>query len=228
MKFKDLAWGAFLYANANRGTYGERIYDKLVSDIEFLKRLQDNPSISDFEEIRDFVAHFGVRFIPKNFAEAHLTPIWPARRPNVQALARESLETVNLSDPAIRHALVGVFEWPYWVWGGDTVKSKVLHFFNIHLFVMWDDEISGTYVGAEGYLEFLKQMQTEAREVIVDFQKLYPSSHIESFLSEKLGYGTHRPLTKFIDQYNWITITKGWPNSLPSWLIDLYMERNEG
>jgi hypothetical protein len=69
MRFRDLAWGAFLYRNQNKGTSGERIYSKLMDDNEFLARLQDSPSQEDFERIREFVAHFGVPWIPKAFAK---------------------------------------------------------------------------------------------------------------------------------------------------------------
>ena len=64
MKFKELAWGAFTYKNVNKGTQGTTIYNELVSDIEFLKRLQTSPGLGDCERIRDFLVHFGVRFTP--------------------------------------------------------------------------------------------------------------------------------------------------------------------
>jgi len=67
-------------------------------------------------------------------------------------------------------------------------------------------------------------MQIQAREAIADFEKLHHSSSVEAFLSEKLGYETRRPLTKLIDQCNWITISEGWPCSPPDWLLDLYLK----
>jgi hypothetical protein len=225
MKFRDLAWGAFLYRNRNRGTHGERIYNDLIGDNKFLGRLQDNPLLDDFERIRDFVAHFGVHWIPKAFAKEHLLPLWPTLKPHIIALAEETLETVDFSNPPIQEAIIRAFNWPFEVWGSDTVRSKVLHFFNVRLFVMWDNRISDPYhVGGEGYLEFLRQTQIQAREAIADFEKLHDSSSVEAFLSEKLGYETKRPLTKLIDQYNWITISEGWPCSPPDWLLDFYLK----
>jgi hypothetical protein len=107
--------------------------------------------------------------------------------------------------------------WPFWVWGSDTVRSKVMHFFNVRLFVTWDDRISGPYsVSGEGYFEFLKQMQIQARESIADFENLHHSCSVEVLLSEKLGYETKRPLAKLIDQYNWITINEGWSYRPPN------------
>ena len=211
-----------MYANAEKGTHGERIYTELIDDGDFQERLQNDPQLEDFEKVRNFVVHFGVRFIPKEFATTHLLPVWPMIKPHIGALAGETLETVDFGSEVVRNAIIGAYDWPSWVWGRATVKSKVLHFFNVRLFVMWDDVISRPYGGdAEGYLEFLQAMQIQAKEAIANFKILYPSSSIEAFLSEKIGYSTPRPLTKLIDQFNWITSTKSWPDSLPHWLMDL-------
>jgi hypothetical protein len=225
MKFRDLAWGAFLYRNQNSGTYGERIYSDLTGDSKFLERLQNNPLLDDFERIRDFVAHFGVHWIPKAFAKEHLLPLWPTLEPHIAVLAKETLETVDFSKPPIQEAIIRAFNWPSWVWGSSTVRSKIMHFFNVRLFVMWDDKISRPYPAVgEGYLEFLSQMQIEAREAIADYEKLHHSFPVEAFLSVKLGYETKRPLTRLIDQYNWITISKSWPSSPPDWLLEYYLK----
>ena len=222
MRFRELAWGAFLYANANRGTAGERIYDELIADISLLNRLQHQPELDDFQKIRDFIAHFGVHQIPTNFAAQELSPLWPTLSSHILTLADESLETADLDSPHIREAISVVFNWPIWTWGsgGSTVKSKVIHFFNVRLFMMWDEGISRPYFGPEGYAQFLRDMQTEAREAIADFHVLYPSANIEAFLSQNLGYTAQRPITKFIDQYNWITIARGWPRNPPQWLLE--------
>jgi hypothetical protein len=65
-------------------------------------------------------------------------------------------------------------------------------------------------------------MQIEAQEVVDDFKKLGIIVDIEEYLSEKLGYPTKRPLSKYIDQYNWITTTKDWSSEIPRWLLDIY------
>jgi len=223
VKFKELAWGAFTYKNVNKGTQGTTIYNELVSDIEFLKRLQISPGLGDCERIRDFLVHFGVRFTPKDFAEKHLLPLWPHLQPSISLLAQRTIQTIDFTNPQIQDAIIHAFNWPFGVWGSDTVKSKVLHFFNVQLFVMWDEGISQPYkVGAEGYLSFLIKTQEEAKAVIADFNKLYPSYQLATYLSKKLGYPTTRPLTKLIDQYNWITIAKEWPAEPPDWLLEIY------
>ena len=76
---------------------------------------------------------------------------------------------------------------------------------------MWDSDIQSAYtelVGAEGYLEFLREMQTQAKEVIREFKELSLPGSPESFLSQRLGCPITRPLTKLLDMYNWMVITK--------------------
>ncbi|MFW6116701.1 MAG: hypothetical protein ACOC6F_03145, partial [bacterium] len=176
MKFRDLAWGAFLYANQNRGTQGQTRYDSLVRDRAFLQRLQDNPALDDFERLRDFLVHFGVRHAPKRLAQEQLNA-WHQLKPHVERLSNERLETSNLFDAGVVNAIKGAFgclQWPT-VWGGDTVASKVLHFFNVHLFMMWDGDIQSAYgvsSGPVGYLEFLRGMSAQAKEALQDFGHL--------------------------------------------------------
>lgn len=227
MRFRDLAWGAFLYMNRNNGTHGERDYEDLLTDDGFQKRLQNNPQPDDFKRIRNFVAHFGVPWVPKEFAEKYLQPIWSTLKPHISTLSRVTLDKANFSDSQIQNAVIRAFDWPPGAarWGSDTVKSKVLHFFNIQLFVMWDKSISDPYKGGgEGYLEFLKEMQIQAKEAINDFIELRQSSSVEVFLSEKLGYTKCRPLSKLIDQYNWVITSQKWPSRPPNWLLKLYFK----
>lgn len=227
MKFRDLAWGAFIYANLSKETHGESRYNNLVSSETFLRRLQQNPLLDDFEKLRDFLVHFGVHQAPKVLPAKHLH-IWPELKPYVEVLQSQTLETVDLSDTEIQNAIKSAFSYLQFpnVWGGDTVASKVLHFFNVHLFVMWDWDIQIAYrkpYGPEGYLEFLQEMQSQAKEAIGGFNRLCLSGSPESFLSQRLDYQSIRPLTKFLDEYNWVTITKKWPSSPPNWLLNLYL-----
>lgn len=226
IKFRELAWGALVYANSYKGKQGTRIYDSLVGDGAFLKRLQKKPSLDDFEKLRNFLVHFGVPQAPKTLPQQQLHA-WPLLKPHIKVLHNERLETCDLSDSKMQEAIKGAFRclrWPF-VWGSDTVPSKVLHFFNVYLFVMWDSDIRSEYTElpeAEGYLEFLRKIQTQAKEVIREFKELSLPGSPESFLSQRLGYPITRPLTRFLDMYNWMTITEKWPSSPPDWLLRLF------
>lgn len=224
MKFKDLAWGAFTFAGMTRNDYMSP-YQDLTNDAIFLSTLKTNPSLDEFQRLRDFLTHYGVPWAPINLASQYLS-IWPSLKPHISRLASETLESTDLEQEDIANSVKSAYsclQWPN-VWGGDTVASKVLHFFNIQLFVMWDNDIQIAYgkpYGASGYLEFLKEMQNHATEAITDFKQLNLPGTPSLFLSQQMGYEVIRPLTKLLDDYNWVTITKRWPSELPDWLLDL-------
>lgn len=221
MRFDELGWTAFVYARLNGIN---TVYEAMVRDKGLLTRLQDRPSINDFQRIRDFLVHFGVHVTPINYAE-QLLPLWPRLEPNVKALAGEKLETCDLNSHLKCTRISDIYDCLYFdAWGGDTVVSKVLHFFNVSLFPMWDTDISIEYTtkaGSSGYLEFLKAMKQHAIEAIEDFKQRNLRGQPSEFLSRELEHTFNRPLTKFLDDYNWVTITRGWPQNIPDWLLDL-------
>lgn len=224
MKFKDLAWGAFAFAGMTRKDYMSP-YQALATDSTFLSTLKTNPSINEFQRLRDFLTHFGVPWAPINLASQYMS-IWSSLQPCISRLTSEILENSDFGQEDIADAVKAAYsylQWPH-VWGGDTVASKVLHFFNIQLFVMWDNDIQSNYgkpYGASGYLEFLKEMQNHAIEALIDFKQLNLPGTPSLYLSQQLGYTGVRPLTKLLDDYNWVTITKRWPSELPDWLSSL-------
>lgn len=186
-------------------------------------RLQTNPTLEDFEKLRDFLVHYGVPWAPKDLAHKHLS-VWPSLRPHIQQLSTERLETCDFNNRQIRDEILAAFNCLlFGAWGAETVVSKVLHFFNVSLFVMIDSPLMmhfGKY-GSRGYLEFLQNMQIKAAKILIDFQQLGFSGRPEEFLSRVLNYRSIRPLTKLIDDYNWVTISQGWPKTPPDWLLDL-------
>ena len=137
MKFAELAWGAYVWGNLNRDTYGYERYETLASDAEFLGRLPSEPSLDDFKRLRDFLVHFGVHYAPKDLAQQYIS-VWPQLKPYVQRLVGETLEKCDFQNSEICTCIQSAFgclQWPT-VWGGDTVASKVIHFFNPRFFVM--------------------------------------------------------------------------------------------
>jgi hypothetical protein len=80
---------------------------------------------------------------------------------------------------------------------------------------MWDEAIrEDTRLRAadtaDGYLEFLKKMRNTAKRVVEDFRVSYSDEKMGPavFLSRKLGLHPPLSLAKFIDEYNWITVTR--------------------
>lgn len=224
MTFKELAWGAFIF---KAGYRDYSIYQPLASDKDYLLRLQTNPTLEDFKKLRNFLVHYGVPWAPKDLPQKHLS-VWPRLQPHIQRLSTERLETCDFNSRQIQDEILAAFNCLlYGTWGAETVVSKVLHFLNLSLFVMIDSPIMIRFnkFGSQGYLEFLQDMQREAVEVLNDFQQLGLSAHLEEFLSHELNYSSIRPLTKLIDDYNWVTITRGWPKIPPDWLLDLFVRK---
>ncbi len=225
MKFRDLAWGAFLFAGSD---YPTEQYDILAADSDFLQHVSLNPSIEHFQKLRDFLTHYGVPWAPKDLAGQYLA-VWPRLQGHIHKLSGLRLDNCDLGKPEIYEAIASAYEClqsPH-VWGSSTVASKTLHFFNIDLFMMWDADIEFRYrhqFGTRNYVEFLQKMQGLAFEMIADFRELSMAGEPAAYLSKKLGYKYARPLTKFLDDYNWITVTKRWPSSIPEWLLNLHSE----
>jgi len=222
LTFKELAWGAFIF-KAGYGDYS--IYQPLASDRDYLLRLQTNPTIEDFEKLRNFLVHYGVPWAPKDLPQKHLS-VWPRLQPHIQRLSNERLETCDFNSRQIQDEISAAFNCLLFrTWGAETVVSKVLHFLNLSLFMMIDSPIMMRFSksGSQGYLDFLHDMQREAAEALNDYQQLGLPGRFEEFLSRALNYDGIRPLTKLIDDYNWVTITRGWPKTPPNWLFDLFV-----
>jgi hypothetical protein len=222
MKFKELAWGAFVFKNGYGDIYD---YQKIALDGAFLGRLRSEPSIDEFQRLRDFLVHYGVPWAPKSLAQQYQS-VWPSLRPFLHELSTERLETCIFEETRIQEEIVAVFDaLLHKTWGSYTVVSKVLHLFNTDLFVMVDGPIMTEYkkTGSRGYVEFLQEMQREVCELLQDFKQLGLPGTPHEHLSRMLDYQSVRPLTKLIDDYNWVTITKGWPNTPPDWLVGLFV-----
>ena len=81
----------------------------------------------------------------------------------------------------------------------DAAASKTLHMLIPDLFVMWDREIKRSAPG--GYAAYQRQMHTLARRLAAEVG--VPIREVETQLQERLGYRVRKPLTKYLDEYNW-------------------------
>lgn len=221
--FGRLAWGAFIFASLTTrkdSREPDPAYQCVIRDTALLHRLQNEPRLDDFRVLREFLTKYGVHFARKDLPN-QLATVFPDLKPTIGSLATCSLANTDLAK--VKQEIVICYEiltGPR-VWGGDTVASKLLHFLNPDLFVMWDDsirnKIPGTGTGC--YLTFLKRSQESAQRTIEDFNRRQQQESLENYLSQRLGYLTTRPLTKFLDDCNWVFITKNWPDTPPSWLL---------
>ena len=82
---------------------------------------------------------------------------------------------------------------------GDAAASKTLHMLIPDLFVMWDKEIKRSEPG--GYGAYQRHMHTLARRLAAEVG--VPIRKLETQLQARLGYRARKPLTKYLDEYNW-------------------------
>ena len=81
----------------------------------------------------------------------------------------------------------------------DAATSKTLHMLIPELFVMWDKEIKRSAPG--GFGAYQRQMHTLARRLAAEAG--VPIGELETRVQERLGYRARKPLTKYLDEYNW-------------------------
>jgi hypothetical protein len=84
---------------------------------------------------------------------------------------------------------------------GIAAASKILHLMIPPLFVMWDNDIkkAGRW---RRYGDFLLAMH----DVALHLEQVAPpdaGEDLEDHLQQLLGYPVRKPLTKYIDEYNW-------------------------
>ena len=224
LKFAKFQWAAFLYWAVSYGGNigGDQDYVPTMQKTNFLNRLRSHPEELTSHEIKEHLISFlnlwkcrmkdddvtanAIKKVPVKFSE------------ELSFLRNERLIDFGNLEDSVRSKIVSLYSElnniPHF---GPTATSKTIHVIYPDLFVMWDGAILKHYKkinprvngSGEGYVAFLSMMSQMGREVTADFQNYYPNSKPEIYLCEKLGYKLRKSLAKFIDEYNWITITKG-------------------
>ena len=108
-----------------------------------------------------------------------------------------------------------------------TVASKVLAVVNPALFLPWDNSIQQAYFpgarqstpgAGDRYARFVIDMAHAAEAICKDAVELYEIDDPAAHLSATLGVTPPYTLAKFIDEYNFLTVTKGeiYPGPQPS------------
>jgi len=120
-------------------------------------------------------------------------------------LPREGLEGLRNEIVGLYNRLAGVV--------GHTGASKVLHMLAPSFFVMWDGKIREHYGLQERGDDYFRFLVEVARPMICGAVESYSRdrgvgdySRAREELERELG----KPLTKVVDEYNWLTITKGY------------------
>lgn len=241
MIFEELAWGAFFYQLI---TDYDSSYRKLFVQESLLTRLRQDPSVVSPDEFKasvlTFLNEWGGRHIRKDaeVASVLLTGLNVLHN-KFQSLCNDTLMTVNFDhEGKLVQEIFDCLRSISWdnrgplrtvtVHLGETFASKLAHVMNPALFVMWDDGIAWSLwqhrkiESLWDYVGFLKLMQEEANSVISDFQASAGSEDPALFLSNKFDYRITKPLTKFLDEYNWLRSQRNLDTvTPPEWLLEL-------
>jgi len=127
----------------------------------------------------------------------------------------KNLELFNIDLKKHSKEITALYQCVHDVTGiGDTGTSKLLHLMQPQLFVMWDEGICNHYHKEhrlrnmwhkqgydECYLEFLKDMQKEAKDLLTQSSK----NQIKQGLFEISGY--KKTIAKGLDEFNYMMFT---------------------
>ena len=209
---EQILWSARLYRRNHRNFV--RAWASVDTE-DFRRRALCDCDDAVAEQLRHFLAQFQAH--TGDAARDAIQETLRDREFAARCLRRQRLTDVDMA--ATRPAVEMAFDQLMGVRGvASTIASKVLAVLNPELFVMWDKYISPAYryddamdVDTAGgrYANFLVRMQGAARAISLDAEQNHgiadPSQHVR----DELGLDSRCALAKLIDEYNFLTITRG-------------------
>ena len=239
-RWTEFAWCAFLYGAID----GDKAYQTLMNKTVFLEKIRNDPAGVSPDEIQKDLIYFlnqwrtRISHETANEIRAQIIKIHPF----LAALSQVSVENVDLGKSVIVNSTsITVFDVVKECYNGldavhgigPTATSKILHVLQPRLFMMWDALIldcchkkhSGVDGSGKGYATYLQIMQPVSAQVAQDFamSDLNPSTHLgetpAAYLSARLEYDPPKTMAKYLDEYNWVTVTtiKNGVKMPPSW-----------
>ena len=212
--YDKIRWAAIIYRCSKREQFRDFdvAYHKVNSNV-FRQKMIENFDRSVASQLADFLKAFLIR----GNRDALAVSLFEARHQTMKHLKPvaelSNLETVHLSIDDI-NAIERAFDHLKSIkWIGPTAASKILAVLNPGLFVMWDDKICKGYIplryplGGRHYRSFLLSMLRAARKIQKDAIERGiedPGKH----LSETCHSVPNFTLAKFIDEWNYLTITR--------------------
>lgn len=227
VSFEKLAWAAFI--SRLFGITGPIAYMEIYKDFGFRESLVLDPLSLNPKEVCDkliggFLNKWRTRFPNNEKAAADILKSLESISPLLKAVKELRIETVEFSKTididgkqiSVLNLIMIIYERIIRCHGfRTTAGAKILGVINPALFVMWDDSIAIHYASNDqdifsgvGYSTFLQKMQKVAHYCISDFEMHHGHKDVARFLSKKLEVVPPIPLAKFLDEYNWISITQ--------------------
>jgi len=223
LTYDELAWAAFV-ASVLKET-GPRAYISIYRDTKFRWSLVHEPAKVSLSDIRDkliagFLNKWRTRFPNNDESAAAIRNTLAKRASLLEKLDVLRIDDVDFcrtiaidgSNVLISDAIANIFDGLAWAYGfNTTMAAKVMGVLNPQLCVMWDNSIAlhyGASFNGKGYMDFLRKMQILAQSCLSDFAKRCRGANLATHLSQRLGYTPPLTLAKYLDEYNWITITR--------------------
>jgi len=240
--WRKFAWSTFLFHMWSSND----AYIQLMNDQDFTKQIWETLPNSDNLDT-EYVAHRIIKFLqdygchtPNNNSGLIRNLIEALQNSTLflQALYSLEITTINFDNTlciqGITQSLRDVIKNLYSKFDaikhiGPTASTKILHILQPRLFVMWDKEICEEYhnispqvsTSAKGYCAFLEKVKVLANHINQEFNNLgiNTTQTPADYLSDKLKIKPPKTLAKYLDEYNWVTITRG-VKVPPSWHPD--------
>jgi len=148
----------------------------------------------------------------KRFLSLHLWRIFDKTFNLAREYQREKLLSIDLSNADFRRKLEEVFDFMRRSNSiGSTGASKVLHILNSELFPLWDNSMRkgfGLREDTSSYIKFMEILQFITRKLDEKYgEKNILSEHVE-MLGAKPAPEILEPLTKILDESNFIVFTR--------------------
>ncbi len=236
--WQKFSWAAFLF----HIWYTNDAYIQLMRNEDFTRQIwadSPNPDNLDVPNIVDtivgFLQGYGCRIAHTPQLARAIQEAFRETVPYLQALYQFEITKVDFNHSIEvnrrRKTVKEVVQHLYSRYDqikhiGPTTTAKLLHILQPRLFVMWDEDIANYYHTCDpqinqtpkGYYAFLAKIQQFAKIVNQEFQKAVSNTQQTpaNYLSDKLEIEPPKTLAKYLDEYNWVIITKG-INLPPCW-----------
>jgi len=231
--WSEFAWASFLSCAYD----GDKVYQQIMNNTDLLNHLKNCPedlSPTKIQKlvIEGFLNRWSCR-LPNNESVAReirdaLIDLKPHLMSIKDYTLRDNFSTVVNNNIQSKLTLGEVIESCYLRLCkctrnfAGTATTKLLHVIHPSLFVMWDAPMRDYYrkqnylikETSRGYVLFLEQMQ----RLIFSIDKAFASASlepppaknqvVEDYLSSRMGYNPPKTAAKYIDEYNWIVITR--------------------
>ena len=233
VNWNEFAWATLFYGALG----GDETYKILMQKKPILNNLRTQPAVLPIHDIREhiiegFLNKWGCRTNNTINSAKMLKRNTQKITPYISFLKNENLVTLNFNQ---KHRfnkknikISEIIEKCYNTLRynctkfGPTTTSKFLHILHPEIFVMWDGKILNHYKkstkgvndSGKGYRIYLEKMQKMACDISNQYGNIsltppkLKNEEINEYLSRNLDFQPVKSLAKYIDEYNWVTITK--------------------